>query len=56
MDLTAQKYFRHCYTLPKVFPALPLPDENFLKHRQKVSGADIISFFNVEMPAERQVA
>ena len=45
MEMTAQEYLKHCYTLPKVFPALPLPNEDFLRHWEENSGAAVLSFF-----------
>ncbi|MBQ7704563.1 MAG: hypothetical protein IJT73_03920 [Selenomonadaceae bacterium] len=46
MFLTAQEYLSHCYTSPKFFPTLPLPNEDFIKLWQENFGADSLSFLN----------
>lgn len=45
MEITAQEYLKHCYNLPKIFPVLPLPNEDFLRNWKEVSGMEVLSFF-----------
>ena len=49
MELTAQEYLSHCYKLPKVFPTLPLPNENFVKQWKEIDGAPVLNFFNKKL-------
>ena len=53
--LSAEEYLRHHYEIPKKFPLLPLPDEDFVSAWQENRGVDVLNFLgeNLKLPVEK---